>query len=84
MNCEICISFERSLRDLEAGLRDTITQCQQANRQIESGEAEPRERMEAALSEFFRQRGLYDHHRRRAHAGKSPITNLGGCLETLS
>ena len=75
MNCEICISFERSLRDLEAALRDTITQCEADNRRVESEEVAPKEVMEAALSEFFRQRGLYDRHRRRAHAAKSLSDN---------
>ena len=75
MNCEICISFERSLRDLEAALRDTIMQCEAANRRIESEEIPPQEAMEAALNEFFRQRGLYDHHRYRAHASKSLSDN---------
>ncbi len=75
MNCDICISFERSLRDLEAALRDTITQCEAANRRTESEGVAPKEVMEAALNEFFRQRGLYDHHRCRAHAAKSLSDN---------
>jgi hypothetical protein len=74
MNCEICICFERSLRDLEAGLRDAITQCE-ANRRIESEEDSPKTALEAALIEFFRQRGLYDHHRYRAHVAKSVPDN---------
>jgi hypothetical protein len=71
MNCEICFCFERSLRDLEAALRETITECEAAHRPSESEEDPPKTALETALIEFFRQRGLYDHHRYRAHVAKS-------------
>jgi len=75
MNCEICICFERSLRDLEAGLRDAITQCEVVHHRIDSEEDPPKTALETALIEFFRQRGLYDHHRYRAHVAKSLSDN---------
>ena len=74
MNCEICICFERSLRDLEARLRDAIAQCE-AHHRIEGEEDPSKAALETALIEFFRQRGLYDHHRYRAHVAKSLSDN---------
>jgi hypothetical protein len=66
MDCEICITFERSLRDLESDLAYRITGCEAAKAQNEK--IASREDLETAVSEFLTQRGLYDHHRRRAHA----------------
>ena len=66
MDCDICISFERGLRDLESNLVDCAKECQAAK--SESEQIETREKLEAAISELFTERQLYDHHRRSAHA----------------
>jgi hypothetical protein len=66
MDCDICISFERGLRDLESDLADRTRECEAAK--SESEQIETRERLEAAISELFTERQLYDHHRRSAHA----------------
>ena len=66
MDCDICISFERGLRDLESDLADRTRECEAAK--SESEQTETRERLEAAISELFTERQLYDHHRRSAHA----------------
>jgi hypothetical protein len=66
MDCEICITFERSLRDLEAELASSIKGCEAATSQNEKFAS--RGDVEAAVGEFLTQRSLYDHHRHRAHA----------------
>jgi hypothetical protein len=65
MNCEICISFERSLRDLESDLADTIKVCEAASSQDDM--VASLEALEAAVGEFWTERSLFDRHRRRAH-----------------
>ena len=66
MDCDICISFERSLRDLESDLAGRTKECEAAKSEGEQIDA--RERLEVAISELFMERQLYDHHRRAAHA----------------
>ena len=66
MDCDICISFERGLRDLESDLVDSIREFQAAK--TESEKTDTREKLEAAISELFMERQLYDHHRRSTHA----------------
>jgi hypothetical protein len=77
MNCEICITFERSVRDLESDLADRIAACEAASSQDEM--VASLEALEAAVGEFWTERSLFDHHRRRAHAAKRPpCTSLIG------
>jgi hypothetical protein len=66
MDCDICISLERGLRDLESDLAGRTRECEAAKSEAEQIEA--REKLEAAISELFMERQLYDHHRRTAHA----------------
>jgi hypothetical protein len=65
MDCDICISFERSLRDRESDLAGKVKGCDAAGSQNEM--VASLEALKIAVEEFLTERSLFDHHRRRAH-----------------
>ena len=65
MDCDICISFERSLRDRESDLAGRVKGCEAASSQNEI--VASLEALKVAVDEFLTERSLFDHHRRRVH-----------------